>query len=189
MRLEPIAPTDLDDEQRALDDEMQPMVAEHLQGFVSHDADGALIGPFAPMLHWPAWGRGAWAQARSLMDRTVLPKPAHEVAILVTGTAFRAAYELYAHERVAGSVGLSAAKIASIVAGQRPVDLDAEEAAAYDLAGALTRGGPVADATFAQAQRVFGDEGAAEVVFLVSAYCAVSVLLNGFAMPVPDDSV
>ena len=35
-----------------------------------------------------------------------------------------------------------------------------------------------------------GDEGTAELCFLVGAYCCVSALLNGFDVPVPgeDDS-
>ena len=68
-----------------------------------------------------------------------LPKPVREVAILVTGACFNSRYELYAHERVAEGTGLSPAKIATIAAGQRPADLSAAEAAAYDVAGRAGR--------------------------------------------------
>lgn len=189
MRLDPVSPDEMNDEQRRLHEEIAPVVEENLNGFVSERDDGALVGPFAPMLRWPAWGEGVWAQARTLLEHTVLPQPAHEVAILVTGSGFGALYELYAHERVAEGIGLSAAKIATIVAGQRPVDLSAQEAVAYDLASVLVRGGPVPDPTYLAATEAFGEEGAAEVIFLVAGYCTVSVLLNGFAMSVPGDAV
>ena len=186
MRLEPIAPDRLTDEQRRLHDEMKPKVEAHLKGFVSEREDGALIGPFAPLLHYPAWGGPAWAQTKSLLEHTVLPKPAHEVAILVVGAALGARYELYAHERVGENTDLGRDKVATIVAGQRPADLTREEAAAYDFAAALMRGGDVPDATSEVAVEVLGDEGAAELVFLVGGYSLISSVLNGFDMPVPE---
>jgi alkylhydroperoxidase family enzyme len=73
-----------------------------------------------------------------------LPDPARQVAILVTGAHFRAAYEIYAHVAVAEHDKLPDAKLATIVAGQRPPDLTRDEAVAYDVAAALT-GGPGAD--------------------------------------------
>ena len=184
-RVQPIPPGELDERQRALYDEMRPMVAEHLQGFVSEREDEALVGPFAPMLRYPAWGVGAWRQTRSLMEHTVLPKAAHEIAILVTGAAHGARYELYAHERVAARTDLSPAKIATVAAGERPPDLTAEEGAAHDVAASLMRGGPLPQATFDAGVAAFGEEGMAELVFLVGGYSLVSVLLNAYDAPVP----
>lgn len=186
MRVEPLSPDHLDDDQRTLAAEIRRGVTDHLSGFVTEREDGALLGPFAPVLRWPVWGRGLWAQSLSLAESTTLPKPIREIAILVTGTAFRAGYELYAHQRMAAQLGVPAATIATIVAGQRPADLDAATAAAYDLSAALVRGGPVPDTTYNAAREAFGEDGAAELVFLVASYCTVSVVLNGFAVPVPD---
>ncbi len=185
MRLDPLDPADLDPELRGLHDDMAAAVSEHLQGFVSTRADGALVGPFPPMLHYPAWGRPAWDYTKSLMDHTTLPKTAHEVAILVTGAAFQSRYELYAHEQVADRSGLSADKIATIAAGQRPADLDAEEAAAYDVAAALANGRQLPESTYRRAIAEFGAEQTGELVYLIGGYCLVSVLLNAFDMSVP----
>ena len=185
MRLPPIPPATMSADLRALHDEMAEVVQEHLRGFVSDRPDGALVGPFAPMLNFPAWGGPAWAFTRSLIDHTTLPKAAHEVAILVTGAAAGARYELYAHERVASETSLTAAKIATIVAGQRPGDLDPEEAAAHDVAAALARGGAMPEATYRAAVDAFGADGAAELIYLVGCYSLVSVLLNGFDVGVP----
>ncbi len=70
---------------RALNDEMAGYVAEHLKGFVSKREDGALVGPFAPMLRSRRSARAAWTYTKALIDNAKLPKAAHEVAILVTG--------------------------------------------------------------------------------------------------------
>ncbi len=71
------------------------------------------------MLHFPQYGAAAWAYNVLLGKDSTLPKAAHEVAILVTGARFHTRYELYAHEHVAFDAGLSAAKIATLVAGER----------------------------------------------------------------------
>ncbi|MBV8614846.1 MAG: carboxymuconolactone decarboxylase family protein [Acetobacteraceae bacterium] len=137
------------------------------------------------MLHHPRFGQALWSFLTALMENSTLPKPAHEVAILVTGARFRSRYELYAHEHVAARAGLSAAKIATIVAGERPTDLTGQEGAAYDVASALGRGGPLPEATYQTALTCFGEAGVAELVYLIGAYCLVSVLLNAYDVSVP----
>jgi 4-carboxymuconolactone decarboxylase len=185
MRAPPFPPSDMPDDLRPLHDEMAGYVREHLKGFVSHRDDGALVGPFAPMLRFPTFGRAAWDYTKALIDNSKLPKLAHEVAILVTGAAFDARYELYAHERVAVGAGLSAEKIATIAAGQRPADLSEEEQAAYDVAATLAGGRQLPETTFRRAVSAFGEKQTAELIYLVGGYLLVSTLLNAFDMSVP----
>lgn len=185
MRAPPFPPSEMPADLRHLHDEMNAYIAEHLKGFVSHRDDGALVGPFAPMLRYPALGSAAWTYTKALIDNAKLPKPAHEVAILATGAAFNSRYELYAHERVADGVGLSAEKIAAIAAGQRPADLDEQEQAAYDVAVTLAGGRQLPASTYDRAVRAFGDDLTAELIFLVAGYCLVSLLLNAYDMSVP----
>lgn len=59
MRLAPLPPERLSPEQRRLYDDMLAVIEAHLQGFVAKRPDGALIGPFNPMLHFPQYGRAA----------------------------------------------------------------------------------------------------------------------------------
>ena len=185
MRLPPLPPSRLTPEQRTLHDDMAGVIAAKFKGFVSRREDGALVGPFNPMLHFPQFGQAAWDYTKALVAGSTLPRAAHEVAILVTGARFNSRYELYAHEHVAANSGLSDAKIAAIAAGQRPADLSLEEAAAYDMASALVRGGAVPETTFQAARRMFGEAGTAELVFLVGGYCLVSVMLNAYDVSVP----
>lgn len=85
----------------------------HLSSFISARRDGALVGPFPPMLHFPEFGKAAWRNVEALIDNAKLPKTAHEVAILATRAAFGSRCELYAHARVAKGVGLTPSKMVS----------------------------------------------------------------------------
>ena len=186
MRLEPIAPKDLTDEQRELSETILAGVRKSLQGFKSQREDGALIGPFTAMLHFPQFGAAAWEMAAALGKNSTLPKASHEIAILVTGAKLNSRYEIYAHERVGADAGLSEAKIAAITAGQRPTDLSAEEAVAYDVASRLMQGGQLSDTTYKAAVGAFGQQGVAELFYLIGCYCLISMLLNGYDVPVPE---
>ncbi len=185
MRAPPYPPSEMPSDLRALHDEMSDYIAEHLKGFVSKRDDGALVGPFAPMLRFPDFGRAAWTYTKALIDNARLPKAAHEVAILATGAAFDSRYELYAHERVGEAVGLSAEKVATIAAGQRPADLSEEEQSAYDVAVTLAGGRQLPASTYDRAVRAFGEERTAELIYLVGGYCLVSLLLNAYDVSVP----
>ncbi len=186
MRLEPLSMDQLTPEQEALNTAMVASVQKHLHGFVSQRPDGALIGPFPAMLHFPQFGKAAWSMFTALSEHSTLPKAAHEVAILVTGARLHSRYELYAHERVAAGAGLSEAKIATIASGQRPMDLSEEEGIAYDVAAVLSAGGQLGDTAYRAAVRAFGDAGTAELLYLIGCYSMISVLLNGYDVPVPE---
>lgn len=40
---------------------------------------------------------------------------------------------------------------------------------------------------YRQTVKAFGQHGAAELIYLVGFYCFISVTLNGFDVPVPED--
>ncbi len=132
MRLPIIPPADLSSEQKPLYDDMREGIARNFQGFINIRDDGALLGPWNPWIHEPQFGKPVWELTKAMVTKPSLPAAVREVAILVTGAHFRSAYELYAHVIVAEHRGLSDEKLATIVAGQRPVDLTRQEAVAYD---------------------------------------------------------
>jgi hypothetical protein len=70
----------------------------------------------------------------------------------VIGAHFRSVYELYPHAIAAERRGLSDEKLATIVAGQRPVDLTRPEAVAYDFASALVSGAVLPELTYRAAR-------------------------------------
>ena len=186
MRLPVIPPDQLNAEQRPFYEDMRAEIARDFQGFKAAGDDGALIGPFNPWLHEPQFGKPIWELTKAMSRSPSLPRPVREVAILVTGAKFHAAYEIYAHVALAEKRGLSDEKLATIVAGQRPVDLTKQEAVAYDMASALVSGGVLPELTWRAAVKEFGEHGATELSYLVGVYCMVSVTLNTFDVPVPE---
>jgi 4-carboxymuconolactone decarboxylase len=55
------------------------------------------------------------------------------------------------------------------------------------LANALFEGGVLSPAICESALAAFGKEGTREIVYLVGHYCFISMTLNGFAIPLPDE--
>lgn len=186
MRLPPLAPETLNPQLRAVHDEIAALVARTQERIVVLDAQGALVGPFPAMLHFPQFGIPALIFQRSLASEARLPKTVREVAILTVGASFGARYELYAHEITAAEVGLSRSQIATLAAGARPAVLSDEEAIAYDVARVLSIGHILPASTYARALDVLGRDGVGELVFLIGSYCLIAMLLNAFDVPVPD---
>ncbi len=186
MRLNYLPPDKLSPEQRPLYEDMRAGIEKNFKGFATIREDGALMGPWNPWLHQPGIGGPVWALTKALSENPSLPRPVREVAILVTGAHFRAAYELYAHVIAAESRGLDDEKLATIVAGQRPANLARDEGVAYDVAASLVGGGVLPDLTYRAAVAAFGQRGASELIQLIGLYCLVSVTLNGFDLPVPE---
>ncbi len=188
MRLPPPPLKSLTDEQLQLYGDMRSGIAKGFKGLVSETGDGALLGPWNPWLHDPKVGSAIWDLTKALSVGATLPDPCRQVAILVTGAHFHAGYEIYAHVAVARGDGLADETVAAIVAGQRPAGLPHDQGLAYDTAAALCRGGVLPALNYKLAAQAFGARGVAELIYLVGLYCLVSVTLNGFDVPVPDQS-
>jgi len=188
MRLPLIDPAALTPAQKPLYADMKNGIETNFKGFEAISKDGTLIGPWNPWLHFAKFGGPVWELVKALSSAPTLPKPVREIAILVTGSHFHSGYELYAHVLVAELRGLDDNTIATIVAGQRPANLTAEQACAYDTASALVRGGVLPELVYKKTVACFGEDGAAELIYLVGLYCMVSVTLNGFDVPVPDQA-
>ncbi len=185
MRLPLLPPATLSAEQKTLYDDMVAVIETNFGELVARRNDGALIGPFNGWLHFPQFGKPAWAFNQSLWEHSVLPAAIHQLVILVTATKFGARYEIYGHEYFARRAGLAEDKIATIAAGERPSNLTRDEGVAYDMAAALNRGGPLPESTYRTTLTTFGEEGLAEVVFLVGCFSMVAVTLNAFDASVP----
>ena len=187
MRLHPLTPDQLSADLRPVHDEIAGLVGRS-QGQVNMlDARGALLGPFPAMLHFPQFGIPALTFLRSLDNYATLPRAVREVAILTVGGAFGARFELYAHEIMAEAFGISPGVVATLATGGRPCDLSAEETIAHDIACALVNGHVVPASAYKQAVNLLGQDGVAELFFLIGGYCLIAVILNGFDMPAPDN--
>ncbi len=141
MRLPLIPPEQLTPEQKPLYADMKAGIASNFNAFKTIADDGSLVGPWNAWLHEPVIGRAVWELTKAMTAQASLSDPVRQVAILVVGAHFDAAYELYAHIAVAEKEGMSPSRLSTLVSGSRPSDLSEEEACAYDVAFALTGGG------------------------------------------------
>lgn len=185
MRLPPLLPETLSPELREVHDGIVSLVSRSQEHIKMLDSQGALIGPFPALLHFPRFGIPAALFQRAVDTEARLPNNVRQVAILVVGASFGARYELYAHEITAAHAGLSPSQIATLAAGGRPTDLSEEEAIAYDAARCLVSGRILPTSTYERASELLGKDGVGELAYLVGGYCLVSVLLNCFDVPVP----
>jgi 4-carboxymuconolactone decarboxylase len=159
VRLPLSPPTSLTTAQQALYGDMRAVIDSSFGEVIAYRSDGALIGPFNGWLHFPQFGSPAWAFNRSLTEHAQLPASVHQLVILVTAARFGARYEIYGHEHFAHRAGLSADKIATFAAGERPADLTDDERVAYDMAAALNRGGVLPETTYRASVDRFGEQG------------------------------
>lgn len=186
MRVQPIPPDALDPELRQVHDGIANLVGRSQRQVNMIDAQGALTGPFPPLLHYPQFGVPALTFLRSLDVHATLDKALREVAILTVGAAYGARFELYAHEIMAAAFGLSPGVIATLAAGGRPQGLTGQQAIAHDLARSLVTGHIVPDSTYSHALDLLGRDGVAELFFLIGGYSLIAMILNGFDIPSPD---
>jgi 4-carboxymuconolactone decarboxylase len=186
MRLPLIPPAQLTPQQKALYDEMRKGIASNFNAFKVEREDGALMGPWNPWLHEPGIGKAIWDFTLAMTANASLPDNVRQIAILVVGARFDAAYEIYAHIAVAEKEAMKAERLATLVANLKPNDLSAEESVAFDFAYALVRGGTLPEPIYRLALQTFGQHGTNELIYLVGLYCLVSTTLNGFNVPVPE---
>src|ERR1700761_2780776 len=186
MRLPLIAPADLTAEQKPLYDEMRKGIASNFNAFKVEREDGALMGPWNPWLHEPRIGKAIWDLTLAMTAEPSLPDTIRQIAILVVGARFDAAYEIYAHIAVAEREGMSAERLSTLVANLKPSDLDPRESIAFDFAYALVRGGTLPEPLYRLAVKTFGQHATNEMIYRVGLYALVSTTLNGFNVPVPE---
>ena len=187
----PFRPTEIQDappdrlapEQRALHDRSRHRIAHGFGAFTTAREDGGLLGPWGVFLHEPPVGQAYCDAIDALTVMRRLPPSARQVAIIVVGARFNAAYELYAHAATAAAEGTDPARIATLTAGNRPLDLSPEEACAFDVASALLGGGVLPGATYRAARDLLGQGTLNELVLWVATCAQVAVTLNAFDVP------
>jgi 4-carboxymuconolactone decarboxylase len=186
MRLPLISPAQLTPQQKSLYDEMRKGIASNFNAFKVEREDGALMGPWNPWLHEPGIGKAIWDFTLAMTANASLKDDVRQIAILVVGARFDAAYEIYAHIAVAEKEAMKPERLATLVANLKPNDLSPEESVAFDFAYALVRGGTLPEPIYRLAVKTFGQHGTNELIYLVGLYCLVSTTLNGFNVPVPE---
>ena len=145
-----------------------------------------LVGPFGVWVRAPRIGMAVQALGGVARFETSIAEDAKEVAICVVGAHHRARFEFAAHARLARAAGVDAAAIENIRLGRDPV-LKATQSLSGAVATELMDADRISDATYARAISRWNEEGLIELVSVVGDYCLVSLTLNAFDVPLPDN--
>lgn len=149
-------------------------------------AQGDLRGPFNALLHAPHVGDAVQRLGERLRFDGVLPARQRELAVLCVAARWQAAYEWWAHARIAGECGLADEVIEAIRRrAQPPLDAPGERLV-HDFSRALIDGQRVPEPLYRDTVAALGEAALVELVVLLGYYSLVSMLLIGFQVPLPD---
>ena len=165
-RMPPLAREQMDDVQRAAADEL---IAGPRK---------AVKGPFIPMLRSPLLMQHLQKVGAYLRFDSVLPTRLNEFATLIVARDWSQQFEWIVHAQAAAKAGTSAASIAAIREGRRPLDMSEDEALVHDLVTELIAWRGWSDASYARAVARFGERGVVDLVALVGYFATVCGVLN-----------
>src|SRR5262245_62144501 len=148
-------------------------------------ADGQIGGPFDPWLRSPELSRRAMGLGDFIWQRTTLDRRLIELAILVTGRAWRSNVEWVAHVRLAVENGGTQTTIDEIFAEARPANAPEDEQLVYDVSRALHQTRDLPLDLYQRAVARFGEQGLMELIATLGFYTFVSMTLNSFDVPMP----
>lgn len=146
---------------------------------------GALISPFVPLLRSPELMGHAQRMGEYLRYRSALDLRLSELAILVTARQWSQQVEWAIHAPIAQRAGVAEATIEALREGRLPPDLPEDEAAVYAFSTELHQNRSVSDATWAQALRLFGEQGVVDLIGINGYYAMLSMVMNASRTAVP----
>lgn len=144
-------------------------------------------GPFAAWMHAPEFGLLAQALGAHCRYKSGLEPRLSEFAILCTARFWRAQYEWFAHEPIAGRAGVKPKTIADLRAGRELKTAPKDERAIYAYVQELYKARRVSDRTFKRVQALVGDAGTVELTGILGYYAMVAMTLNVFRMLPPNE--
>ncbi|MDR1572403.1 MAG: hypothetical protein LBS32_07755 [Clostridiales Family XIII bacterium] len=150
--------------------------------------DGQINGPFTSMFHYPRIGYPLYRLQLEIIKQDIIAKDVFELFILVIVADARAAYGMYAHELLAAMNGVEKETIELIRLGKRPKIEKPEAKAAYELALALTKPGPVAQGVYENAVEIFGEKGYNVLINTAAFFKYIATLMNAYDEPVPQQA-
>jgi len=164
-------------------DRMTPAQQEGYRSMVDGPR-GRLPGPYKIWVHNPKLVKAAAPLgAHFTPGQSSLSEREREIAVVVITSAWHSAYPTAAHERRGKEVGLPAATVEAMVAGQPVSFTDAREQVVYEMAVALAGRRLVSQGLYDRAVGTLGHEGITDVIVLMGYYTCVSLTMNFYAVP------
>ena len=146
-----------------------------------------MSGPYDIYLHSPAFGELAQKLGGHLRFKTSVPPRLMEFAILVTGAHWKAQYEWAMHAPMAEKQGVKPQTVRDLQAGRAPKSAPRDEMAIYAFVKELYAKRRVSTPVFNRVYKLLGEAGTVELVGILGYYAMVSMTLNTFMAPLPED--
>jgi 4-carboxymuconolactone decarboxylase len=146
---------------------------------------GALISPFIPLLRSPELMAHAQRMGEYLRYRNAIGLRLSELAILITARHWSQPGEWAMHAHIAEREGVAPSTIAAIAAGRHPSNLPDDEAIVYAFSTELHHHQSVSDQTWADAIRLFGEQGTVDLIGINGYYTLLAMVMNAARTPVP----
>lgn len=178
-RLSHLDVEELSPEQKELHDKIQ-------QGPRGQGRNIGMIGPFGVWVRSPKIGDAIQNVGAVARFEGSLTEDVKEVAICTVGAHFRAKFEFAAHRNLALRAGVDEEIVDAIHNEQTPKFSDDKQRIAYQVAHQLLNAKRVYPDTYAEAEKLFGENTLIELVSIIGYYCMVSVTLNMFEIPLTD---
>ncbi|MEQ1886730.1 MAG: carboxymuconolactone decarboxylase family protein [Bryobacteraceae bacterium] len=159
------------------EDKMTP-AQKRVSDAVKAGPRGALNGPFIPLLRSPELDNRVQAVGEYLRFGSAIGRRLTEFTILITARHWTQNYEWATHYAIAIKEGIKKDVADAIGDGRRPTGMTEEEEIVYEFCTELQENKSVTDATFARAQKKFGDQGVIDMTGLVGYYTLLATILN-----------
>ena len=148
---------------------------------------GEVRGPFLALIHHAELAQRLQQLGEQLRWGAKLPPRLVELAVLVTARRWTCQHEWLIHEKLALKAGLPEEVVAALKKNLKPVLVD-DDASVYAFCTEAHASGRVSDATFRDAKRRFGLDGALELLALCGYYSLMAMVLNTAGFPLPDNA-
>ena len=145
-------------------------------------------GPFGVLMHVPALADRVAALEDYFRFDAALPAADRELVILAAVRELGARYAWTRHEPRARELGIRTETIEALRANGALEGFTPRERLLVEIPRALLRTRALSDELFARGLAELGRTQLVEVVALTGHYGLVGLVLNGFAVPPPDDS-
>ena len=143
-------------------------------------------GPFRVWQHAPNVGHAALDLGAAVRFDTQIAADVREVAICTVGAHYKAKFEFAAHRAIGIAAGLEAEALDRLAEGRDPQWTgDLELAHRYTVT--LLEEKRVSADLHDELVTCFGEHGAVELVTTIGYYCLISLTLNAFEVPLPNE--
>lgn len=145
---------------------------------ISAGPRGALIGPFAPLLHSPGLLGPLQKTGEYIRWHSRIPERLREMVILMAARRWDQEFEWAYHEPIAQSCGLSEATIQALGQDRMPEDLDETARCIWALASELLTNGTASEDTVRRALDLVGAQDVIEYVATIGYYSTLAFIMN-----------